>query len=67
MASGGASGEEPACPPMQVKETWIRSIGEEDSLEETMAAHSTILAWRIPQTEGPGRLQSIGLQKIRHD
>ena len=37
------------------------------SLEEGMATHSSILAWRIPRTEEPGRLQSIGLQKVRHD
>ena len=43
------------------------SLGQEDPLEEAMAAHSTILAWRIPWTEEPGRLQSSGLQRVRHD
>ena len=41
--------------------------GQEDSLEEGMATHSSILAWRIPWTEEPGRLQSIGSQRVRHD
>ena len=44
-------------------ETWVRSLGQEDPLEKKMATHSSILAWRIPQTEDPGRLQSMGLQK----
>ena len=39
----------------------------EDPLEEEMATHSSILAWRIPWTEAPGRLQSIGVQRVRHD
>ena len=42
-------------------------LGEEDPLEEEMAAHSSILAWRIPWTEEPGGLQSVGLQRVRHD
>ena len=44
-------------------ETWVRSLGQEDPLKKGMATHSNILAWRIPQTEDPGRLQSMGLQK----
>ena len=52
-------------PPMW--ETWIRSLGQEDPLEKEMATHSSILAWRIPWTEEPGRLQSMGWQTIRHD
>ena len=44
-----------------------QSLGWEDPLEEGMATHFTILAWRIPQTEEPGGLQSIGLQRVRHD
>ena len=44
-------------------ETQVRSLGGEDYLEESMAAHSSILAWGIPWTEEPGRLQSTGLQK----
>ena len=46
---------------------WVQSLGQEDSLEESMATHSSILAWRIPWTEEPGRLQSMGLQRVRHD
>ena len=44
-----------------VWETWVRSLGQEDALEKEMAADSTILAWEIPRTEKPGRLQSMGL------
>ena len=46
--------------------TWVWSLGQEDPLEEEMATHSNILAWRIPWTEEPGRLQAIGSQRIRH-
>ena len=45
----------------------VRSLGWEDPLEEGMATYSNILAWRIPWTEEPGGLQSIGLQRIGHD
>ena len=45
----------------------VQPLGQEDPLEESMATHSSILAWRIPQTEEPGRLQSTGSQRIRHD
>ena len=45
-----------------VRETWIRSLGHEDPLEKRMATHSSILAWKIPWTEEPGRLQFTGLQ-----
>ena len=49
-------------PAMQeTQETWVRSLGQEDPLEEGMATHSHILAWRIPWTEEPGGLQSMGL------
>ena len=48
-------------------ETWVQSVGQEDPLEKEMATHSSILAWRIPRTEEPGRLQSIGLQRVGHD
>ena len=44
------------------QETWVRSLGREDPLEEGMTTHSSILAWRIPWSKGPGGLQSIGLQ-----
>ena len=46
---------------------WVQSLGREDHLEENMATHSGILAWRIPGTEEPGRLQSIGLQNVGHN
>ena len=52
-------------PAMQV--TWVPSLGQEDSLEKGMATHSSILAWRIPWTEEPGGLQSVGSQRVRHD
>ena len=48
-------------------ETWVRSLGWEDPLEEGMAAHSSILAWSISWTEEPGGLQSMGSQRVRHD
>ena len=48
-------------------ETWVRSLGWEDPLEKEMAIHSSILAWRIPWTEEPGGLQSMGLQRVGHD
>ena len=47
-------------------ETWVRSLGWEDPPEEGMATHSSILTWRIPQTEEPSRLQSMGLQRVGH-
>ena len=50
-----------------MQETWVRSLGWEDPLEEEMATHSSILAWRIPWTEEPGGLQSTGLQRVGHD
>ena len=45
----------------------IQSLGQEDPLETGIATHYSILAWRIPWTEEPGRLQSMGLQRVRHD
>ena len=50
-----------------VWETHVQFLDQEDPLEEGMATHSSILAWRIPWTEEPGRLQSMGLQRVRHD
>ena len=47
-------------------ETWVWSLGQEDPLEKGMAVHSSILAWRISQTEEPGRLQPMGSQRVRH-
>ena len=55
-------------PAMQeMNETWVRSLGQEDPLEKGMATYSSILAWKIPWTEGPGGLQSTVLQRVRHD
>ena len=48
-------------------ETWVRSLGREDPLEKEMAPHSSTLAWRIPWREEPGRLQSMGSQRVGHD
>ena len=50
-----------------MRETQVQSLGQEDPLEKEMATHSSILAWRIPWTEEPGRVQSTGSQRIRHD
>ena len=48
-------------------ETWVQSLGQEDPLEEGMATHSSLLAWRIPWTEEPGGLQSMRSQRVGHD
>ena len=50
-----------------MKETWVQSLGLEDPLEEDLATHSSILAWRILWTEEPGELQSMGSQRVGHD
>ena len=50
-----------------MQETQVQSLGQEDLLEEEMATHSSILAWRIPWTEEPGRLQFMGSQRVKHD
>ena len=50
-----------------MQETWVRSLGREDPLEKGMATHSSILGWRIPWTEKPGGLQSMGLERVGHD
>ena len=50
-----------------MQDTWFRSLGQEDPLEKEMATHSSILAWRIPWSEEPGGLQSMGPQRFRHD
>ena len=50
-----------------MQETSVQSLGQEDPLEKGMATHSSILAWEIPWTEEPGRLQSTGLQRVRQD
>ena len=50
-----------------IRETWVRSLGREDLLEKEMATHSSTLAWKIPWTEEPGRLQSMRSQRVGHD
>ena len=50
-----------------MQETRVRSLGWEDPLEKEMVTHSSILAWKIPRTEKPGRLQSSGSQRVGHD
>ena len=50
-----------------MQETWVLSLVQEDLLEKRMATHSSILAWRIPWTEEPGRLQSMGSQRAGHN
>ena len=49
------------------QETWVQSLGLENPLEKRMATHSSVLAWRIPWTEEPGRLLSMGLQRVGHN
>jgi len=53
--------------PPAMHETRVQSLGQEDPLEEEMATHSSIFAWRIPWTEGPGGLQCMGSQRAGHD
>ena len=60
---GGSAVENPPA----MLETWVWSLAWEDPLEEGMATHSSILAWRIPWTEEPGGLQSMRSQRVRHD
>ena len=60
---GGSDGKEPG----STWETWVRSLGWEDPLEEGTASHSSVLPWRILWTEKPGRLQSMGSQRVGHD
>ena len=50
-----------------MQKTWVRSLAHEDPLEKEMATHSSILAWRIPWTEEPGGLQSMGSQRVGYD
>ena len=58
---------QPVKNPPAMWETWLRSLDWEDPLEKGKATHSSILAWRIPWTEEPGRLQSMGSQRVRQD
>ena len=53
--------------PSAMQETQVRSLGQEDPLQKGMATYSSILAWRIPWTEEPGQLQSMGLQRVGHN
>ena len=53
--------------PAEVQETWVLSLGQEDTLEEGMATHSSILAWKIPWMEEPSGLQSMRSQRVGHD
>ena len=50
----------------EMQETWVQSLDQEDPLEKERATHSSILVWKIPWTEEPGRLQSMQLQIVRH-
>ena len=50
-----------------MRETQVQSLGQQDTLEKEMATHSSTLAWKIPWTEDPGRLWSMGLQRVGHD
>ena len=59
------SGKDPTC--QCRREMWVRFLGQEDPLEESMVTHSNILPWRLPWTEEPGGLQSIVSQRVRHD
>ena len=52
---------------LAIQKMWVQSLNKEDTLEEEMAAHSSVLAWKIPWTEEPGRLQSMGSQRVRQD
>ena len=61
------SGKEIYLPMQEMQETQVQPLGWEDSLEEKMATHSTLLAWKTPWTEELGRLQSIGLHRVRSD
>ena len=63
--SGSAVKNLPAM--QEIQEMPFQSLGQEDPVEEGMVTHSNILAWRIPWTEKPGRLESLGSQRVRHD
>ena len=59
--------QKPLASGVRMWEAWVRSLGQEDPLEKEMATHSSTLAWKILWMEEPGRLQSMGSQRIRHD
>ena len=67
MSLDGASGKKPTCQHMRHKRCGFDNLGGKDPMEEGMAAHSSILAWKIPWTEEPVKLQSMGLQRVRCD
>ena len=60
--TGGARGKKTCLPMQETEETWVQSLDQEDLLKKGMAIHCSAFAWRIPWTEEPGGLQSIGLQ-----
>ena len=60
---GGSDGKDSACK----QEIWVQTLGQEDPLEKGMATHSSIRVWRIPWTEEPGGLQSMGSQRVRQN
>ena len=64
---GGAGNKKTHPPVQEMSETWAQFMGQEDPLDEDMATLSSILVWRIPWTEEPGGLQSIGSQRVGHD
>ena len=64
---GGTSGKRICLPVQEMEEMWVQSLGRKDPLEKKMAIHSSILACKIPWTEEPSGLQSMGLQTVRHD
>jgi len=65
--TGGFPGSSVIKNPPPKQETWVRSLVQEDPLEEEMGTHTSILAWEIPWTEEPGRLQSRGSQRVRYN
>ena len=67
MNSSGFPGDSVVKNHLPMQEMWVQSLGQKDSLEKGMATHSNILDWRIPWTEEPGWLQSMGSKRIRHD
>ena len=64
---GGASGKEFCLLMPEIQEIWVPSLGWDNPLDESMATHSNILAWRIPWTREPGGLQSMGSHRVGHD
>ena len=67
MGFTGVSVSKESLSVQETQETQVQSLGWEDPLEEKMATHSSVLAWEMPWAEKPGRLQSTGSQRVRHD